>query len=179
MYDKIQVRTEIKNLKQGFTEAQKQAEADIVFHKIESFPEFENAETILMYWSLPDELPTHRFVEKWSRSKQILLPAIQVNEMMIKRYSTSNLLKQGLLGILESNVDEIFEGKIDLVIVPGIAFDLQKNRLGRGKGFYDRFFEQNQLLKIGVCFVFQLLESVPHSEHDIKMDIIVTSDGIF
>jgi len=76
-------------------------------------------------------------------------------------------------------LDEIFEGKIDLVIVPGIAFDWQKNRLGRGKGFYDRFFEKNNLLKIGVCFDFQFLETVPHSKHDIKMDIIVTSDGIF
>jgi len=179
MNDKILIRTEIKNLKQRFPEAQKQAEADIVFDKIETLPEFQNSKTILMYWSLLDELPTHKFVEKWSRSKQILLPAIQGDEMMVKRYSSSNKLKQGLLGISEPDLDEIFEGKIDLVIVPGIAFDWQKNRLGRGKGFYDRFFEKNDVLKIGVCFDFQLLETVPNSEHDICLDIIITPSGIF
>jgi len=83
------------------------------------------------------------------------------------------------LGISEPDLDKIFEGKIDLVIVPGIAFDWQKNRLGRGKGYYDRFFETNQLLKIGVCFDFQLIETVPNSEHDICMDIIITPSGIF
>ena len=179
MKDKIELRKEIKSLKQVFTETQNLAEADIIFHKIETLPEFQNAETILMYWSLPDELPTHRFVEKWSGSKQILLPAIEGDEMLIKKYSSTTQMKQGLLGILEPDWDEIFEGKIDLVIVPGIAFDPQKNRLGRGKGFYDRFFEKNVVLKIGVCFDFQLLESIPHSKHDIKMDIIVTPDGIY
>lgn len=174
MKDKIQIRKEIKSLKQAFSEAQKQGEADIVFHKIESLPEFQRAETILMYWSLPDELPTHQFIEKWSGNKQILLPAIEGEEIMIKKYSSSSLMKQGLFGISEPDADGVVEGKIDLVIVPGIAFDSEKNRLGRGKGFYDRFFEKNNILKIGVCFDFQLLESIPISINDIKMDILVT-----
>jgi 5-formyltetrahydrofolate cyclo-ligase len=179
MKDKIQIRKEIKDLKQDFPENQKQEEANAVFLKIESFPEFIHAKTILMYWSLPDELPTHRFIEKWSNCKQIVLPAIQGDKMIIKTYSSTNLMKISLLGISEPDLDEIFNGKIDVVIVPGIAFDTLKNRLGRGKGYYDRFLERNNLLKIGICFDFQLLETVPYSVLDVKMDIIVTPGGVY
>jgi len=65
-----------------------------------------------------------------------------------------------------------------LGIIPGIAFDGHKNRLGRGKGYYDRFFSENKSLKIGVCFDFQLLETIPVSLHDVKMDKIVSPTKI-
>jgi 5-formyltetrahydrofolate cyclo-ligase len=64
--------------------------------------------------------------------------------------------------------------KIDLVIAPGIAFDKNKSRLGRGKGYYDRFFINKRIVKIGVGFDFQLLESIPVNQFDIKMDKIIT-----
>ena len=131
-----------------------------------------------MYWSLDDELPTHQFIEKWSANKQIILPAISGEDMILKKYSETKHLITGKLGISEPAIDGDYDGKIDLVIVPGIAFDKSKNRLGRGKGFYDRYFNHNEVYKIGICFNFQLLKTIPATLHDVKMDKIITSSII-
>lgn len=178
MDDKKRIRQEMELLKKDFSINQQESEAKMVFEKLESLPEFQHSEVIFIYWSLPDELPTHDFIEKWNSRKAILLPAISGNEMTLKRFVSKNEMKQGLLGIYEPDRTENYMGKIDLVIVPGMAFDRNLNRLGRGKGFYDRFFEKNNTPKIGICFDFQLIYSVPVSPNDVRMDKIITPSTI-
>ncbi len=173
VFEKNKVRLQIREMKKEITDIQKQNEATSVFEKIELLPEFIKAKTIFIYWSLPDELPTHDFIEKCCNAKQILLPAINENEMKPKKYISGNQMKQGLLGIFEPDLEENFDGKIDLTIVPGMAFDLKKNRLGRGKGYYDRFFKENNSFKIGICFDFQIVDIIPVSDHDFRMDKII------
>lgn len=172
---KKEIRQEIRSLKKRLTDDEKQAQAKAVFQKIEALPEFKAAVAILIYWSTPDELPTQDVISDWCTKKQLFLPSIDGEKMLIKRYAGDDKLVQKSLGIWEPDLSESYEGRIDLVIVPGIAFDLEKNRLGRGKGYYDRFFKKYKPLKIGVGFDFQLLGSVPVAKHDIKMDIIITS----
>ena len=70
---------------------------------------------------------------------------------------------------------KFFKDKIDLVIVPGIAFDKQNNRMGRGKAFYDGILNKLSGVKVGVCFRFQIVENVPTDEHDIKMNYVITN----
>lgn len=65
--------------------------------------------------------------------------------------------------------------KIDVILVPGVAFDAYGNRLGRGKGYYDKILKQTNAYKIGVCFDFQFIENVPTEVHDVKMDKVVVS----
>lgn len=172
------IRQHIRELKNGLSPLQKQTQADAVFGKIELLAQFQKANNIFIYWSLIDELPTHSFIGKWCDKKQFLLPAIVGNEMVLKQYSASDPLSKGLHGIMEPDSLLNFNGEIELGIIPGIAFDEHKNRLGRGKGYYDRFFSDNQSLKIGVCFDFQLLETIPVSLHDVKMDKIVSPTKI-
>ena len=85
-------------------------------------------------------------------------------------------LKKGFMGIPEPiDGQEKEPKKGDLFIVPGSAFDLKGHRMGYGKGCYDRYFSQYpDVVKVGVCYDFQLLESIPHEKHDIDMDILVT-----
>jgi len=176
---KKQVRQQVRKLKQTITEDEKNQEADAVFCKIETFPEFKAAKTILLYWSTPDELPTHATIRKWSAEKQLILPTIEGDDLILKHYLPNGAMKQGELGIWEPDTAEICSGNVDLVIVPGVAFDHKKNRLGRGKGYYDRFFRKNgNVLKIGVGFDFQLLTKIPSTKMDIKMDKIVTASKI-
>ena len=73
------------------------------------------------------------------------------------------------------NKDNIYKGKIDLIIVPGVGFDQNNNRLGYGKGFYDHFLKNKNIFKIGICFKEQLLDEIPVNEYDIKMDLIITN----
>jgi len=176
--DKNQIRQNIREIKAQLSEAQKQKEADAVFHRVELFPDFQKAKTILVYWSSPDELPTHAFIEKWSCEKEILLPSVHGDDIVLKRFDVSRKMIKGLLGIWEPDTTEIYSGSIDIVIVPGTSYDVEKNRLGRGKGYYDRFLEQINTVKWGVGFDFQLLQSVPTYQNDIRMDKIITATRI-
>ena len=173
--EKELIRERIKKKKQQLTDNEKEIEAANVFEKIEALPEFINAHNIMIYWSMPDELPTHDFIIRWSKKKTMLLPVVKGEDMLIKPFSTKEELKQGSLGIWEPDTQKEYLNSIDLVIVPGVAFDRNKSRLGRGKGYYDRYFINKRIVKIGVCFDFQLLESIPIDSFDIKMDKVVTN----
>ena len=173
--EKELIREKIKKKKQQLTDKEKEIEAANVFEKIEALPEFENARSVMIYWSMPDELPTHNFIIRWSKKKTMLLPVVKGEDMLIKPFSTKEELKQGSLGIWEPDTQKEYLNSIDLVIVPGVAFDRDKSRLGRGKGYYDRYFINKRIVKIGVCFDFQLLESIPIDSFDIKMDKVVTN----
>jgi 5-formyltetrahydrofolate cyclo-ligase len=150
----------------------KKKEADIVFDKIESLEQFKNAKYILLYWSTKNEMPTHDFVEKWKDEKTILLPSVVGNDIVLKKLTKD--LTQGSLGIWEPDTADNFDGIVDLAIIPGVAFDRKKNRLGRGKGYYDRFLENYKCFKIGICFDFQLFDDLPANKNDKKMDLIIS-----
>jgi len=172
--EKKEIRSQIQLLKLRLSEEEKNREAQAVFDKIESLPEFQAANSILMYWSTNSELPTHDIIKKWIAQKFIVLPSIAGKKLVLKRFISVDKLVQKSLGIWEPDLTDIFIGKIDLVIVPGVAFDLNKNRLGRGKGYYDRFFKNKKSLKIGIGFDFQLLKSIPTHRFDMKMDKVIT-----
>ena len=177
-YQKNQIRQTIRALKNQLSEVEKQKEADTVFSSIEQLQEFKTAKTILLYWSTSDELPTQSSIEKWSIEKDIFLPSVASNELNIKEFTSTLKMKSGNLGIWEPDTLQNYTGNIDLIIVPGVAFDFNKNRLGRGKGFYDRFLLKTNALKIGVGFNFQLMSVIPTNENDIRMDKVFTSSKI-
>lgn len=176
--EKSIIRKNIKSEKLKITSEEKNLAAEKTFNKLEKLPEFQKARNVLMYWSMPDELPTHDFVVKWSETKQMLLPVVKDNDMLIKPFSSKKELQQGKYGIWEPDVQKEFFEKIDLVIVPGIAFDKQKSRLGRGKGYYDKYLNSRELMKIGICYDFQLLNEIPTDLFDVKMDKIITPSEI-
>ncbi len=173
--EKNLIREKIRKKKQQITDKEKEIEASNVFEKIEALPEFENANKVMVYWSMPDELPTHNFIIRWSKKKTMLLPVVKGDDLLIKPFSTKEEMKQGDFGIWEPDIQKEYLRSIDLVIVPGVAFDKNKSRLGRGKGYYDKYFLNKKIVKIGVCFDFQLLDDIPIDSFDIKMDKIVTN----
>ena len=172
---KTELRKEIADLKKQISTEQKQQEARAVFSKVETLSEFKSAENILLYWSTSDELSTHEIIEKWSNRKQIILPTIVGDKLILKPYMPGQNMKKGALGIWEPDTVDTFTENIDLMIIPGIAFDSDKNRLGRGKAFYDRFLANKSLVKIAVGFDLQLLPRIPSEKSDIKMDKVITA----
>jgi len=171
---KNKIRESIRKYKINITDNQKESDGLAVFNRIETLQQFKEAKTVLLYWSLNDELPTHKFVEKWSKLKQVLLPIVQGDKMTIGKYESTMDMNVGDFGILEpQSIWDELEG-VDLAIVPGIAFDQQKNRLGRGKGYYDQFLVHISCFKIGSGFDFQIVDKLAVESHDIKMDMVVT-----
>lgn len=135
------------------------------------------SQTILAYSALPDEVPTQMLIDEWLRQgKTVLLPrVVNDTDMELRRYTGQHDLQEGAYGILEPNGELFTDDKtIDVAIVPGMAFDAEGHRLGRGKGYYDRFLARvPYLYKIGLCFSWQMVDCVPHDEHDIVMDEVI------
>ena len=139
-------------------------------------PHIVNAPTIMLYHALPDEVSTLSLLDAW-QDKTLLLPRVIDGEQMeLRRYTSSDDLQQGAFGIMEP-CGELFTdySAIDVAIVPGMAFDAAGHRLGRGKGYYDRFLSlAPSIYKIGICFPFQLVDNVPVTENDVWMDEVIT-----
>ncbi len=174
---KDRIRADIRERKIATSKEQKNADSIAVFDQIEQMEEFINAEVVLLYWSTRSELPTHDFIQKWSFEKTFLLPTVHGKKMNMKRFISYDNLVEGERKIKEPKTEE-YTGKVDLAIIPGIAFDNKKNRMGRGKGYYDRFLAEMDIPAYGVCFDFQLLKKVPTQRTDIKMDKVITPDRI-
>lgn len=139
---------------------------------------FRQANKVALYHALPGEVQTAPFLEKWYKKKQLLLPVIKDTDLSLELYTGKNNLKTGSLGILEPIPETKEHICPELIIVPGIAFDKQLNRLGRGKGYYDRLLADVSVPCIGVCFHFQLFDQIPTDIHDRKMSMIITDQGI-
>lgn len=164
-------------MKGQFSKAELSSQSACIIKRLLENPKVVEAHTILMYYSLPDEVDTHDAVlTLLKQGKTVLLPRVIDNENMdIRQFGGEHDLAEGSFGIMEPN-GEVFQdyGSIDVAVIPGMAFDAQGNRLGRGKGYYDRFLSKvPDLYKIGVCFDFQNLPDIPVGEHDMKMDCVI------
>lgn len=172
--EKHDIRKKIKALRTMLTEQEKNDAAEQVFSRLEQTAAFLVADRILMYHSLPDELSTHSFLRKWGSRKHFFLPRVNGVNLDILPYEESRL-ELGAFHIEEPSGDNLADpDDIELIIVPAVAFDSKGNRLGRGKGFYDRLLAATKATKIGVGYDFQLFDALPTEGHDVPMDIVIT-----
>lgn len=168
---KSEIRLFIKSQKAKITQEQMIIDANKVASIIEASYWFKNASHILTYHSLPDEICTLRHFD-WHKSKSLYLPRVNGNTLEILPYGITN---KGAFNIQEPIGNNIIHPKsIELIIVPGVAFDYTGTRVGRGKGYYDKLLSNTNALKIGICYDFQLIKHAPRELHDIAMDAIIT-----
>lgn len=154
--------------------------SDKILERLEETDLFRQAACIALYHAIPGEVQTARFIEKWYNKKLILLPVINGDDLLLFPYKGTESLKRGVFGILEPDKTQLqsSEEKIDLIIIPGVAFDRHRNRLGRGKGYYDRFLSSSHAPKVGICYDFQLINNLPVEPFDKKMDLIITETEV-
>lgn len=169
----------MRDLKRAVPPEEKLRLSEGIMRQVERLEEFRRAEVILMYWSMADEVQTHAFVDKWYKDKVLLLPCVDGDDLRLRRYTGPDCLVAGeQFGIGEPAGSPEYTdlASIDLIIVPGVAFDRQCNRMGRGRGFYDRLLKLTpNALKVGVAFDFQLLERIPTEPFDVKMNLVVSN----
>lgn len=177
--EKKQLRKEISRRKKAASEADLSQWSHRILSQIESHPLFRKASTLLMYHSLPDEVQTHDFIEKWSKHKKIILPVVKGDDLELRAYTGDEHLQKGAYNIDEPTGERFrTEEEISLAIIPGVAFDRKGNRLGRGKGYYDRLLARISPYKIGICFQFQVADALlPHEDSDAPMDEVWSENG--
>ena len=137
----------------------------------------ENCHTILLYHSLSDEVSTHDLIDVLhAQGYTVLLPSVVGDDLFLHVYEGQKSMNTGAsFGIQESSGALFTDySQIDLAIIPGMAFTQRGDRLGRGKGFYDRLLPRLQCPLIGIAFPFQMLSSIPTEPHDIQMTEVIT-----
>ena len=178
------IRKEFKAIRNNIEN--KKEKSKLITEKLLNLSEVKVAKLIGIYMSFSSEVDTKDLIEQLLMlGKNIVIPRIYNNlEMGFYKISSINDLKnKNILGILEpenNKENKASKDDIDLMIIPGICFDLEKNRVGFGKGYYDRYLKNLNIKKIGICFDEQLLtgDTIATNKYDIKMDKIVTNKRI-
>lgn len=179
MGDKRAIRSEIRLLTQQLSTEEKQREAKVVTRQIEDIIRQNKPTVVAAFMPLHDEIPID--IEHLSHLCRLIIPRISVQseacEMEFFDY-TPSAIQQGSFGIDEPQAGRAYRAEeIDLMIVPGVAFTLRGERLGRGKGFYDRYLSREGFRAqcIGVGFRHQLLQELPTEPHDHAMHKVITA----
>lgn len=171
------LRREIRARKEEMTVEQKATAAAVIASRIEALPEYAAAHTVLAYCSMPDEVGTEILIASMHGQKKVVLPVVKGDALELRLYEPSKL-KAGYKGILEPSdeADIISPDDIDLAIIPGMAFDSEGHRLGRGGGFYDRLIPLLHCPLAGICFTCQLVPDVPVESFDRSLTLIITDN---
>lgn len=180
--DKNDIRARIRTRKTLLDQSERTDAAVRVFDALASMAAFTLADRILVYNSLPDELSTREFIARWKDRKHFYLPRVNGPDLEILPYDSSRT-HLGSFHIEEPDGDDLTDiADIDLIIVPAVAYDRCGNRVGRGKGYYDRLLARARAITVGVCYDFQLLDDglIEADSHDIPVNFIVADRrGIF
>lgn len=173
--DKIRYMVRTKNRTVGVSE--RIEESLNIFTTIELDDKFIKSNAIALYFSLPDEVFTHNIIERWfGMGKRLFLPRVNGDIMDFVEY-TPDSLAQGAFGIIEPTSDLIVSpSEIELMIIPGVAFCSDGRRLGRGRGYYDKYLSQSDFCgyTIGVGYAHQLVDDIPCEPHDVRLSRVVT-----
>lgn len=178
MEEKSEIRSFIRQQKASYTSEQLDAMSEAVCSSIVHGGQWSVTATILLYYPLPDEVDVRPLIRMaYQAGHKVLLPVVVGDELELRVYQGEDSLRVGAYNIMEP-IGPLFPrelyGQVQTALVPGMAFDATGHRLGRGKGYYDRLLPQlPQTYKIGVCYPFQFLASIPSEEHDVSMNEVV------
>ncbi len=183
--DKKELRHSLRSRLFALAQSQRRIESKQACQNLIETDEYRNASVIMIFLSLPHEVDTTAVIlDAWQHGKTVAVPkvswqqrhmiAVEITSLETGLTESSSGLKNPTTGV-PMPVEEI-----DLIVTPGLGFDAKGNRLGRGGGYYDRFFGSEHLVakKCGFGFSQQIVESVPVDEHDKLVDFLVTDAGV-
>jgi 5-formyltetrahydrofolate cyclo-ligase len=180
---KDKIRKEILAKRNILSDKDINKKSDLIIKNLVSY--IENVQNIMIFMDMKTEVKITKLLELYPK-KNFFISKItnsKNREMKINKYNKNELILHKF-GYYESSSNDFYDEEIlDVVIVPALAFDSKKNRIGFGGGYYDTFLEKvrkknNKVLFIGVCYDFQIIDSVPTEKHDITLDFVVSESKI-
>ena len=179
--EKKEIRKQYKMLRNKMSEMEVKEKSDRICQNIISSNLFQQAERILAYAPLGNEVDIRPVIEEgWRQNKRIAFPKVFGDTMKYFEISDFSKLEEGTFHVMEPKEDYPVDWEEALVLVPGVAFDRQGNRMGYGKGYYDRFFKgKTDCVKVGVAYELQVANHLPTEENDLPMEYLVTEKGVW
>ena len=188
MGTKERIRKRALMLRDAMTETERNSKSRIIIEKVMETSVYRNAEIILAYVNYRSETQTDIFIKNaLEAGKKVYCPKVNGEDMDFYAIDAIEELTDGYRGIKEPPVREemllcdkgIREGR-NMMLMPGCAFDRERNRIGYGKGYYDKYLEKHPGLQtVAVCFECQMQEEILSDEYDKKPDMIITEENIY
>lgn len=181
MIDKNIIRKEIRTLRENLSKIEKEKFEKIILEKFFNLKELQESKVVMSYMDFKNEVSTYEINKSFLESKKrVLIPKISDDKSEIYPVIFSDEMNLNSFGIYESN-ERYYGEDIDIVIVPGIVFNLRGYRIGFGKGYYDKFLsgrKEKNILKISLAYDFQIDDRFIEEKHDIPIDILITDKRI-
>lgn len=177
---KNEIRKNILQARKKLSEEEREVFSRTISSKVTALFQYQNAEWIFCFIDAKGEIQTKYIIEDaWNQGKKVAVPRVCGKEMLFYKITSYDELEPGVFGLLEPKttcpVVEPTNDAKTIVIMPGVAFGKTGNRIGYGGGYYDKYFARYpNVYKIAPVFSCQIISDVPHEEHDIKADFIVT-----
>ena len=180
MNEREALRNRMRVKRKALSRAQQEEAAQAVYERLCALEAYANAQCVMAYMAARGELSLAPVIEDLlGRGCMLALPRCEAPGVMTARRVTDIAqLVQGAYGLWEPDVscEVLCPEQMDLILVPGTAFDRSGGRIGQGGGYYDRFLPGMRALRVGICHGFALLDSLPMYAHDQRMDMIITPD---
>ena len=180
---KDKIRKEILAKRNILSDKDINKKSDSIIKNLASY--IENVQNIMIFMDMKTEVKITKLLELYPKKNFFISKIINSKnrEMKINKYNKNELILHKF-GYYESSSNDFYDEEIlDVVIVPALAFDSKKNRIGFGGGYYDTFLEKvrqknNKALFIGVCYDFQIIDNIPTEKHDVTLDFVVSENKI-
>ena len=179
--DKKEIRKNMISKRDNILKEAKEIMDKNIILKLKESEYYKKSKNIFIYLGFGSEIDTMSYIQEFiNEGKHIFIPRTDIKTKKMEAVEITSLegLKENKYGILEpdDSKEEFCKNNLDLIILPGVAFDLVGKRIGYGGGYYDRYLENidKKIIKVALIYDFQLLENVPAEEHDIKADYIIT-----
>ncbi|RPJ23224.1 MAG: 5-formyltetrahydrofolate cyclo-ligase [Planctomycetaceae bacterium] len=183
--EKVELRRQLRNRLLSIPAAEQKAKSKKACQNLVSTEEFESASIVMLFLSLPHEVDTSdAILHAWQLGKTVAVPKIswqQRHMIPVQITSLETGFSTSSWGLRNPTAGApIPFGEIDLVVAPGLGFDRQGNRLGRGGSYYDRFFANKEVkaARCGLAFAEQVLDTIPVTESDEPVHFLVTDEEI-
>ncbi len=183
MANKNDVRKKVLALRNRLSKRIRNAKSLLIQRKLENLDAFKRARHILFYYAHGSEVDTLATIKAHLEDKVLYLPKLMDKKSFIALpFATTRSLKKGMFGIPEpvpgEEVNEF--PPLDMIIIPGVAFDKSANRIGMGKGYYDRFLKSfSAVPKVALAFEEQVLDRVPKELYDEPVDLVLTDQAAY
>ena len=178
---KERLREKILEKRNLLTKKEVIKKSEKILKKLSSLHEFKKAKTVMFYVSKDNEVYTHDMIKDLIGKKKIIVPVTDFKnkDLILSELKDFSDLEPSYYGVLEpKKVRKVDPNNVDIVIVPGAAFDKKGNRIGYGEGYYDNFLRKIKALKIGLGFDFQVVDEIKAEEFDVSVDVIVTEKEV-
>lgn len=179
--DKTHLRKQMIKRRHELSEELLLINSSQLMHHVFDMSAFDKRSVVYAYMDYGGEVQTKEFIiECLKLGKKVALPKVRGKEMDFFYIHSLHDVQPGYQGILEPKTNHPAQVESPFILVPGVAYDIKKNRLGLGGGFYDRYLASHpNAFKAGIAFSFQIFEKIPTEPTDIKMDCIITEDRIY